>query len=98
MQTTYGNVKTGEVAGSVTAAQFPDVVGHLACIKARSANTGKVYLGKAGVTKSDGTTDTTTGWELEAGEATPWLPIDNLNRLYRICDNATDAVFYMVLG
>lgn len=93
----FQTVKTGELQGSATALQLPNVPCRLAKLKARQDNAGFVYLGPAGVTKPDGTTDTTTGIELDASEDTGWLLIDNLNRLYRICDNAGDDLTYIVL-
>ena len=65
--------------------------------KAVKGNAGNVYIGIAGVTVVDGTTDTTSGFELGAGETTGWIPASNLNLFYRICDNAGDDVVYMVL-
>lgn len=93
-------VATGEVAGSATAAVFPTITGKWVKFKALSTNGGIVYIGKSGVTASNGTTDTTTGLPLLAGEETDWLPLgsNNLNELYRICDNAGDDVVYIVLG
>lgn len=90
-------ISTGEVSGSVTAKNLPDTGNcSVACVQAAADNAGKVYLGGAGVTKPDGTTDITTGICLQAGEII-WLitPI-NLNQLYIICDNAGDDVLYMV--
>lgn len=89
--------KNGELAGSTTAAIFPTVACTMAWIKAVASNAGKVYVGGAGVTKPDGSTDTTTGFELGPGEVLGPLAIDNLNRLYRICDNAGDDLTYFVL-
>jgi len=86
---------TGELAGSVTAVQMPNLSCKLVKFKAAKTNTGLVYIGRAGVTKADGTTDTTTGWYLAAGEETDaWLCL-NLNEFYRICDNATDNLIYI---
>lgn len=93
-----GKVACGELAGSATAAQMPDVGCRLARFKARSDNVGGVYVGVAGVTKPDGATDTTTGFELGAGEETGWLPCENLSRFYRICDNAGDDLTYLAVG
>lgn len=93
----FDEVVTGEVAGSVTAAQFPDVPAKLVKIVAVTGNSGNVYIGGASVTAPDGTTDTTSGLLLDAGDSTDWIPISNLNKLYRICDNAGDDVVYMVL-
>jgi len=92
-----GTVKTGEVAGSASAAQFPSLACSRVVIKALRSNSGNVYIGIAGVTVVDGATDTTSGFELDAGEETPWLPVENMNELYRICDNAGDDVTYIAL-
>lgn len=96
-QQTYTAPKSGELAGSATAAQMPNVACKLVMFKAHGDNAGNVYIGAAGVTKADGTTDTTTGLQLAAGESTPWLPVDNLNRLFRICDNAGDDLTYLAM-
>jgi len=93
----YTTVATGEIQGSATAAVCPTVACKLVKFKARQDNAGFVYLGISGVTKPDGTTDTTTGFELDASEETGWIPVDNLNRFYRICDNAGDDLTYMAL-
>lgn len=94
----YTTVATGELAGVTSATQLPDISCKLARFKASSGNVGGVYIGGVGVSKPDGTTDTTTGFELRPGEETGWVPIDNLNRLSRICDNAGDDLFYLVLA
>ena len=91
----YRGVICGELQGSATALQLPDIACSWVVLKARSDNAGSVYIGKAAVTKADGTTDTTTGFELAPGESTPVLELDNLKRLYRICDNAGDDLTYL---
>ncbi len=93
----YNAIVTGEVSGSATAKQLPDIDCELVNIKAVLGNAGNVYVGVSGVTVVDGTTDTTSGWELNAAEETGWLSIPNLNLLYIICDNAGDDITYMVL-
>lgn len=94
----YTAPATGEVAGSVSSAALPSVPGKLVCVKARLSNAGNVYVGVGTVTKAAGTTTTTAGYELGPGDATPWIPTDNLNRLARICDNAGDGLTYLVLA
>ena len=94
----YGRVQSGELAGSATAAQMPDVPCRLVLFKAQGANAGFVYIGASGVTVIDGTTDTTSGFELDSGETTPWMPVLNLNVFYRICDNAGDDLTYIALS
>jgi len=94
----YVKVKaSGERAGSTSAVQLPDVAAKFVNIKAVRSNSGNVYVGFAGVTVVDGTTDITSGWELDAGEETGWLPVGNLDALYIICDNAGDDIVYMIV-
>lgn len=95
---TYTAPASGELAGSATALQMPNVPCKWIYFKALRSNAGNVYIGVAGVTKADGSTDTTTGVELGPGEASPWIPVDNLNRFFRICDNAGDDLTYLVLN
>ena len=88
----------GERQGSATAVQLPSVSGSMVQLCALASNAGNVYYGGAGVTVPNGTTDTTSGIELTPGDKTLWIPIDNLNKLYIICNNAGDDITYMVLG
>ena len=96
--TQYNVVKSGELAGSATASQLPDIPCRVVMFAAVASNAGKVYLGGAGVTVPEGTTDVTSGIELQAGDMTPFIPIPNLNLLYRICDNAGDDLTYLALA
>jgi len=89
--------KTGELQGSATALQMPNVPCAMVRFKAESSNAGGVYIGISGVTVADGTTDTTTGFALEAGDETGWIPAANLNLFYRICDNAGDDLTYLAM-
>lgn len=91
-------VKSGERQGSATAVQLPDVAGSLIYITALASNAGNVYLGAAGVTVPNGTTDVTSGLELTPGSMIGPLPADNLNRFYIICDNAGDDITYLVMA
>jgi len=94
---TFETVLSGELAGATTATQMPNIGCKLVKFKAVSTNPSMVYIGGSGVTKVDASTDATTGWELDAGEETPWFPVDNLSRFYRICDNAGDDLVYIAL-
>ena len=87
----------GERAGAASATQFASQAAKWVKVKAEYDNAGRVYIGVSSVTKADGTTDTTSGWQLVAGDETPWLPLSNLNQLYLICDNVGDDVTYMCL-
>ena len=93
----YDSVASGALAGSVTALQLPDIPCRAVFFTAIASNAGKVYLGGPGVTVPDGTTDTTSGIELQAGDMTPFIPISNLNKLYRICENAGDDLTYFLV-
>lgn len=89
---------TGELAGSATAVQMPSIDAKFVNFKAVGSNVGEVYIGVvSGTTVVDGTTDTTSGWELAAGEETGFLPCGSMNEFYRICDNAGDDLTYIVL-
>lgn len=98
VQYAYKNLKSGEVSGSASAKQLPNIPGSLIKITAQIGNAGNVYLGGAGVTIPDGTTDTTSGLLLDAGDTTDWMPVENLNKFYIICDNAGDDITYLILG
>lgn len=93
----FSEVVTGEVAGSVTAAQLPDIDCEFVKIKAHANNAASVYIGPAGVTVANGTTDATTGLELAPGDDSGWLPIDDLSKLYIIGTNATDDITYLAV-
>lgn len=91
---TSANLKHGEVAGATSAAQLPDVDCFFVVIKAHSGNAGNVHIGSSSsVTVADGSTDTTTGFVLAAGESEQFY-VNNLNLLYYICDNAGDDFTY----
>lgn len=85
--------KTGEVSGSVTAKQLPDITNQFGYIKAAADNAGTVYVGGSSVTTKDGTTDTTTGYPLAAGDEMI-VTQSNLDKIYIICDNAGDDIIY----
>lgn len=88
----------GERAGSATAVQLPTLACREVHIKAQTGNAGNVYLGfSSAVTVAAGDTDTTTGYELDAGQEVIW-PLKNLNELYMICNNAGDDITYICFG
>ncbi len=61
----------GEIAGAVTETQMPNIACDKVKFRAVASNVGNVYLGVDDCTKPDGTTDTTTGWELLPGDESP---------------------------
>jgi len=94
----YDSVKSGELAGSATAAQMPDIPCKRVMFIAMVANPTNVYIGGPGVTVPDASTDTTSGIPLDAGDASPWFPVNNLNRFYYIGDSADDEILYLALA
>lgn len=89
---------SGELAGVTSATQCPNLKISLIRFKASVDNVGNVYLGTGNtVTKADGTTDTTTGLQLQPGDDTGWLPAANMNEFWRICDNVGDDLTYLAL-
>lgn len=98
MSNAISAIACGELAGSASAVQMPDVKCSYVRFKAVGSNAGYVYIGGASVTKVDGTTDITTGLELDAGDDTGWIPCGNMNLFWRICDNAGDDLTYLVMA
>ena len=94
---TYPTVKSGEIAGSASALQFPNISCRLFKLKATNSNAGDVYVGASGVTVPNGTLDATSGLELQPGDDSGWILLPNLNLLYLICDNAGDDLTYLAL-
>jgi hypothetical protein len=94
----YNKVQSGEIAGSATAKQLPDISCRLVYFVAPNTNAGDVYIGGAGVTVPDGNQDATSGYELKASAQSPGFQVSNLNLLYIICDNAGDDLVYIALG
>lgn len=88
---------TGEFAGGIAIAQLPHVPCTMAKVKAEYDNAGRVYIGGPGVAKRSGITNPAAGWELSAGEESPWMLIHDLAEVYRICDNAGDDLIWMVV-
>ena len=96
--TGLATVATGERAGSVAAVQLATVTAKYVRFKARMGNPGVIWIGNSNaVTVGAGTTTTTCGFPLWAGEDTGWLPASNLNKFWIICANATDHLTYMVM-
>jgi len=94
---TFSIVKNGEIQGSASAVQLPDVPCYMVKFKSAGGNSGSFYIGGAGVTIPDGTADTTSGFEIEKGEQTDWIPVNNLNVFYLISSHATDELTYLAL-
>lgn len=105
MSTGYiGHTKpfSGEVAGSATAVQLPSNL-RFPCkrvlIRARSDNAGSVFIGfSSGVTVANGSSDATTGIEIDATDPPLSLDIQHSEQIFYICDNAGDDFTIVILS
>ena len=93
----YNKVVSGEIQGSASAAQCPDISCRAVTFKALSDNVGNVYIGGPGVTIPDGTSDSTSGVEMAPGDWLQFNPTDNISIYYYICDNAGDDMCYLAM-
>lgn len=94
---TFSIVRTGQIVGSVTAAQLPNVPCYMVKFVAPGGNSGSHYIGASNVTIPNGSANATAGMEIEKGTSTDWIPVNNLNVLYIISAHATDTLTYMAL-
>lgn len=76
----------GVVTGSATAIQLPDVPCWRVKLKARSTNIGSFFIGDY---------STRCLWEIDAGQETDWVTVNNLNRYwYSNASGTTDKMVY----
>jgi hypothetical protein len=88
-----GNMSTGEFTLSGSAQQLPDVTCERVTIKALSTNTHSMYVGGAGVTAANGTTDLTTGLELAKSEEIT-LEVPTMQQLW-VIGTAAEGLTYI---
>lgn len=86
---------TGEITGSTSPKQLEDIPCELVRFKAREDNASSVNIGTGGVRIPDQTDNEYVGWELEAGEETPWIIAKNLMDFSIICDVAGNDLTFM---
>lgn len=80
----------GYLPVAVTATQGPNIPCEMVFLQADPDNTGQVWIGGSDVTGINGV-------QLEAGDMTGWIPIQNLNLVYTIGSDATQAVRYLIV-
>lgn len=101
MEYALDKVLTGEIRGiGWKAVQLPDIACVMVNIKAKASNADNVYLGNVNVTRANlagDATNETTGFELDAGQETGWIPLSNLKNLYLQALVDDDNVIYMAL-
>lgn len=91
-------IVSGVEKGSLTARAMTERSGTLVRFKAKATNTGYFYIGGAGVTAPGAVTDQVSGFELGAGEESPWIPLPHgLDDLYLISTVAADLLTYILV-
>lgn len=96
----YTTIRSGEIAGATVSTQMPDIPCEMIKFKAPITNTGKVYIGpnSGALTVADGGADSTTGLEINAGDDSGFILVDNANRLGYICTTTGDELTYLALA
>jgi|SRR5690554_5499564 hypothetical protein len=87
----FGSFAAGQLVGSVTRKQGPPIECEMVFLRADPENSGTIWIGGADVTSA-------VGYQLDAGDATGWIPIKQLDLIYYICENAADRLQYMIVG
>lgn len=90
-QPLYNTFGSGTATVGVAAGQLPAVACGLVMFKSRAANTARITLGPT-TAVVDG-----AGYTLEAGDVTPWIPVDRLDRIWAIAAGAGQVLEYMYL-
>jgi hypothetical protein len=94
----YTTPVSGELISGTVALQGPNVAVKYVYFHTPSANSGTVYLGAGtAVSAPDGTADITTGMPYGSDITGPWLPVDNLNRLYHKASADSQKLIYFGL-
>lgn len=86
----YMPLTSGNVTLGTSTAALPALKAYSCTFQAWSTNTGLIYLGGFGVTRSG----TTRGLTLSAGASFSNVGLINLNNIYAAADTAGDKVFY----
>jgi len=80
----------GRLVGIVARTQMPDVPCEQVFFRAHPDNTGDVFIGGNDVSSVQ-------GMILEPGDYSPYIPIQNLNILYYVCENTASHLQYFVV-
>lgn len=95
----YTTVRTGELVAGLAVLRCPAIACDLVKFKAHPGNSGYIHLGwNIGVTITDGTADTTTGFILAAGDDSGWIPITDMSLLFYIGSAAAQKFTYLAIA
>ena len=86
----FHNQATRQASVALNRAQLPDLPCEMVWFKARSANTGTIYIGGNDVSSL-------TGIELSAGDAWGPIPIKNTNLYWIVGTIAGDRLQYQIV-
>lgn len=81
----------GRLPTRTTVGQMPSIACEQVCFYAHPDNTGNVYIGTSAAM------GTVHAIVLEAGKWSPYFPIDNLDLLYYVCEDAASHVIYSLV-
>jgi hypothetical protein len=90
-QPIYTQIAAGRINTSTSAAQAPTQVCGLVQLRNLGTTGETIYLG------ASSSVTTSNGYPLAPGDVSPWIPIDNLNRLYVIAASGTPQLAYLAL-
>lgn len=87
----YESFDAGVFEGSAVAVACSDIPCEMIFFCAPTSNAGTIWIGGTSVAEN-------AGFPIERGECTGWIPVKNAKKIYYICGNATDKLFYMVVN
>lgn len=90
-QPLYNQFGSGTATVGASAGQLPATACGLVCFRSRSTNTSRITLGGSNAV-ADG-----SGFTLDAGDVTPWIPVDRLDRIWAIAAGAGQVLEYIYL-
>jgi len=81
----------GRLGNSMTVRQMPSLECEQVCFFAPPGNTGNVYIGTSAAM------GTAHAIVLEAGNWSPYFPVDNLDKFFYVCEDAASYVVYSLV-
>jgi hypothetical protein len=86
---------SGEVSVTTSNQRLPGKRINRVWFQAPKTNGGNLYVGWASATVMDGTTNTTTGWELDKTDTIGPISASNLDEFTVIGTDASDSLIYI---
>ena len=86
----FSHFAAGYIAVGTAAGQGPNIPCEMVFLGADADNDGQVYIGGSDVSA-------VTGYQLDAGDATGWISIQNLNLIWVRGSSASQRLSYMLV-